>query len=86
MSYPVGVLTYSTIIILSTTPQLPPEKRKRHLIKFMRQCKPVNSKILESTDSTRHVIAPGQNGGEKKGQIKRKRVARTTTIKKQKLT
>ena len=70
----------------STWAQLPPEKRKRHLIKFMRHCKPVNSKIVESTDSTRHVIAPGQNGGKKKGQIKRKRVARTTTIKKQKLT
>ena len=69
----------------STWAQLAREKRKRHFIKFMRQCKPVNFKIVESTDSTSHVIAHGQNGG-KKGQMKRKRVARTTTKKKQKLT
>ena len=70
------------VVPSSTWAQLPPEKRKRHCI--MRHCKPFNfnSKIVESTDSTRHVIAPGQNGGEKEGQIKRKRVARTMTIKK----
>ena len=54
----------------STWAQLPPEKQKRHLIKFMGQCKPVNSKIVESTDSIRHVFASGQNGGEKRDRLR----------------
>ena len=50
---------YKRVSVPATTlARLPPEKRKRHLIKVMRQCKLVNSKIVDSTDATTHVIKP----------------------------
>jgi len=58
-------------------------KRKRHFSCFLRTTKPSKPKVMASTDGAKHVLAP-TNGGKKPGQVKQKRTAKTTTLKKAK--
>ena len=60
-------------------------KRQRHFSRFLRTIKPIKAKVVASSDGTRHVLAP-VSGGKKPGQTKRKRTAKTTTVKRGKRT
>jgi len=57
------------------------KKRQRHFSRFLRTIKPIKAKVVASSDGMRHVLAP-VSGGKKPGQTKRKRTAKTTTVKK----
>ena len=47
-------------------------KRQRHFSRFLRTIKPIKTKVVASSDGTRHVLAP-VSGGKKPRQTKRKK-------------
>jgi len=69
---------------VATWSQSSEKKRSCHYSRFLHTMTPVKAKVLASTGGERHFVAPS-NGGKKPGQVKRKKMAKTTTIKKGKM-
>jgi len=65
---------------VTTRSQSSYNKRQRHFSWFLRTIKPIKAKVVASLDGTRHVLAP-VSGGKKLGQTKRRKTAKTTTVK-----
>jgi len=57
------------------------KQKEKRMAKFLREFKPVHPRAVSSDDG-RLTVLKASNGGKKQGQTKRKRFARTRTIKK----
>ena len=58
------------------------KQKEKRMAKFLREVKPIHPRAVTSEDG-RLTVLTAANGGKKPGQTKRKRSARTTTVKKQ---